>query len=84
MKYEDIIKKVASDLGLPRDLVNKTYHAYWKAVRMHIVSLPLKEDITEDELHRLRPNINIPSIGKLFVSLDRYKRLKSHYQNNNN
>ena len=57
-------------------IVDKTYRAYWRAIREHITSLPLKEDLTDEEFLRLRPNVNIPSIGKLYVTLDRYHRLK--------
>ena len=48
-------------------------------MREHIISLPLKEDLTDDEFMALRPNVNIPSIGKLYVTLDRYKAMKKTY-----
>ena len=51
-------------------------------MREHIISLPLKEDLTDDEFMALRPNINIPSIGKLYVTLDRYKAMKKTYKKN--
>ena len=79
MTYDEIITKVASDLGLPKGLVNKTYKAYWRTIREHISSLPLKEDLTDEEFMKLQPNVNIPSIGKLYVTLDRYKRIKKSY-----
>lgn len=76
MTYNEIIGKVAQDTGLSKKLVDRTYRAYWKAIREHITSLPLKEDLTEEEFLKLQPNVNIPSIGKLHVTLDRYKRMK--------
>ena len=76
MTYEEIISRVADSTGLSKKLVDRTYKSYWKAIREHIVSLPLKEDLTDEEFLRLQPNINIPSIGKLYVTLDRYRRLK--------
>lgn len=79
MTYDEIIAQVASDLGLPKRLVNKTYKAYWRAVREHITSLPLKEDLTDEEFMELQPNVNIPSIGKLYVTLDRYRKIKESY-----
>ena len=78
--YEDSIRTVASKMQLPIKLVDKAYRAYWKAVRQHIMSLPLKEDLTDEEFLKLQPNVNIPSIGKLYVTLDRYHRVKKHYQ----
>lgn len=49
-------------------------------VREHITSLPLKEDLTDEEFLKLQPNVNIPSIGKLSVTLDRYKGMKKQYK----
>lgn len=80
MTYAEIIAEVSRTTGYSKRLVNMTYRAYWRAVRDYITSLPLKEDLTEDEFLALRPNVNIPSIGKLYVSLDRYKRLKKQGQ----
>lgn len=80
-RYDEIISEVASALGLPCRFVDRTYRAYWEAVREHIQSLPLKEDLTDEDFLKLRPNINIPSIGKLFVTLERYRRIKNqHYE----
>lgn len=76
MTLDEIITQVSKDLCLPRRIVDRTYRAYWKAVREHIASLPLKQDLTDEEFIKLQPNVNIPSIGKLCVTLDRYKRMK--------
>lgn len=73
---EEVIKKVADSLGLSKDFVSKVYKNYWRAIRDHIKSLPLKENLTDEEFKSLQPNVNIPSIGKLYVTLDRYKRIK--------
>lgn len=80
MMYEDACRLVAADLGLPETLVKKAYRAYWKAIRAHIKSLPLKEDLSDEEFMKLQPNVNIPSIGKLYITLDRYKRMKKSYK----
>ena len=80
MTYDEIIAKVASDLNLPKDFTDKVYRGYWKVIREYVVNLPLKEDLTDEEFLKLRPNINIPSIGKLYVNLDRYKKMKKMYK----
>ena len=74
MTYDEIISKVAESTGLSKKLVNKTYKAYWKAVRDHITSLNLMDHLTDEEFEKARPNVNIPSIGKLYVPLDKYHR----------
>lgn len=76
MTYKEIISEVAKSLGLPDKLVDRTYRAYWRAIREHIVELPLKEDLSEEEFMLLQPNVNIPSIGKLYITYDRYRRMK--------
>lgn len=76
MTYDEIISKVSESTGIEKRIVDRGYKAYWKAVREHIIALPLKEELSDEEFLKLRPNINIPSIGKLHVTLERYKRLK--------
>ena len=80
MTYDEIVSKVAESTGLSAITVNKIYKTYWKVLREHIVSLPLKDNLTDEEFSKLQPNVNIPSIGKLYVTLDRYKGVKKHYQ----
>lgn len=80
MEYHDIIAKVAGNLSLPTALVDRAYRSYWRAVREHIAALPLKDDLTDEEFLELQPNVNIPSIGKLYVTLDRYRGVKKRFQ----
>lgn len=79
MDYKGIIQKVSEDTGIPIDIVNKTYKAFWLYVRNSIQELQLKDELTELEFLALRPNFNIPSLGKLYVSYDRYKRVKERF-----
>lgn len=80
MTYKEMVAVVSAKTGLPMQVVDKAYRAYWKAVREHITSLPLKEDLTDEEFSKLRPNVNIPSLGKLYVTLDRYRRMKENFE----
>lgn len=84
MTYDEIISIISTKTGLPSRLVDRTYRAYWRVIRNHISSLPLKEDLTEEEFMVLQPNVNIPSIGKLHVTLERYKRMKKFQEIRNN
>lgn len=80
MTYDEIIATVATRIGLPKKFVDRVYKSYWRAIREHISSLPLKEDLTDEEFMQLQPNVNIPSIGKLYVTLDRYRGKKKQYE----
>lgn len=79
MSYEEMVSRVADSMGLSKKLVDRTYKAYWEAVREYIASLPLKQDLSEEEFLQLRPNVNIPSIGKLYITLNRYKAIKKKH-----
>lgn len=80
MNYSDIIKKVSEELNLPNDIVDRTYKSYWLFIKQHVQSLPLKENITEEEFNKLRTNINIPSLGKLCVTWDRLVGCKKRFK----
>ena len=80
MEYKEIISKVAADNNLSVSFVDKVYRCYWKAIRRYITSLPLKDDLTDDEFLKLRPNVNIPSIGKLYVTSEVYRRKKNNHK----
>ena len=85
MTYEEIVAEVSDYTGISKQVVDRTYKAYWRAVREHITSLELKKDLTDEEFERIRPNVNIPSIGKLYITLGRYHRLKKkgeYYKSN--
>lgn len=80
MNYPDIIGKVSKELDIPVEVVDVAYKSYWKFIKQTIQSLPLKDDIDEEEFAKLRTNFNIPSLGKLTCTFDRMmgvkKRLK--------
>ena len=79
MKYSDIISKVSKELNLPRELVENTYKAYWIFIRDTIEKLPLKTGLTQDEYMNLRTNINIPSLGKLHCTYNRYIGIRNRF-----
>lgn len=80
MTYKDIIKEVSKITGIPTEVVDKTYKAFWLYIRDSIQKLPLKEELTEDEFLTLRTNFNIPSLGKLTCTYDRYKGVISRFK----
>lgn len=79
MTYEQIVDIVAKELELPVDLVKNTYRAYWQFIRDTIQELPLKEDISEEDFSKLKTNFNIPSLGKLTCTRDRFIGMKKRF-----
>ena len=67
-------------LGLSSELVGKVYRAYWLAIKQAIQTLPLKEDLAEDDFSELRVSVNIPSLGKLYSSYDRVQGVKKRFK----
>lgn len=79
MEYKGIIEKVSENTGIPIEVVDKVYKAFWLYIRKSIQELPLKKELTEAEFLLLKPNFNIPSLGKLCLSYDRYKGVKAKF-----
>ena len=80
MKYHDIIDKVSQELGIPSEVVNAAYKSYWKFIKQTIQSLPLKDNLSEEEFAKLKTNFNVPSLGKLTCTFDRMEGVKKRYK----
>ena len=79
MRFKDIINKVSEELDLPKELVENTYKAYWIFIRDTIEELPLKTELTQKEYNKLKTNINIPSLGKLHCTYNRYIGIRNRF-----
>ena len=79
MRFKDIINKVSEELDLPKDLVENTYTAYWNFIKDTIEELPLKTELTQKEYNKLKTNINIPSLGKLHCTYNRYVGIRNRF-----
>ena len=79
MKYSDIINKVSEELNLSREIVENTYKAYWNFIRVTIEELPLKTELSQERYRNLRTNINIPSLGKLNCTYNRYIGIRNRF-----
>lgn len=81
MTYQEIITQVSKEIGLPYEVTKEAYEFYWRFIRETIKNLPFKENLTEEEFNKYKTNFNIPSIGKLHCTYDRYSKLKKRYKN---
>lgn len=80
MNYPDIIGKISQEMDIPLEVVDTAYKSYWKFIKQTIQSLPLKDDISEEEFAKLRTNFNIPSLGKLTCTFDRMMGVKKRFK----
>lgn len=80
MDIHEIYERVSEKSGIPKDVVELAYRSFWMYIRETVSELPLKEDLSENEFDKLRVNFNIPSIGKLCCTYDRYRKVKDRYK----
>ena len=88
MTFKQIIKQVAKELNLPEDLVRNTYKSYWKVIKQIIERNNIKSNnnliFTSDEFNNNVININVPSIGKLNCTYDKYLKTINRFNLINN
>lgn len=80
MTYEEIIKKVSQQLNIPEDVVKYVYKAYWGIIKNKIETLPLKDNLTEEDFKQLKTFFNLPQLGKLTCTYQRYSGIKQKYK----
>ena len=79
MVDKEIFEKVSKELGIDELVVKCAYNSYWEFIRKKIADIPFHDDMTEDEYNKVRTNFNIPSLGKLNCTYERYKALQERY-----
>ena len=77
---KEIILDVSRNLDISPDVIEKVYKAYWSFIKETIQALPLKDNLSEEEFSTLKTNFNVPSLGKLSCTLDKYKGTKSRFK----
>lgn len=76
MTYSEILSKTAEELNIPEEVVETAYKSFFGSIREKISALPLKDELSEEEFNNLRTNFNIPSLGKLHCTYERYTGMK--------
>lgn len=77
---KEIILDVSRNLDISPDVIEKVYKAYWSFIKETIQALPLKDNLSEEEFSTLKANFNVPSLGKLACTLDKYNRVKKRFK----
>lgn len=77
---KDILNNVSRTLGISPNVIEKVYKVYWLYIKTTIEALPLKDNLNEEEFLKLRTNFNVPSLGKLCVTWNRFVGCKKRYE----
>lgn len=77
---KEIILDVSRNLDISPDVIEKVYKAYWSFIKETIQALPLKDNLSEEEFSTLKTNFNVPSLGKLYVTWNRFVGCKKRYE----
>lgn len=75
----NIFEKASLQLNIPLAVIKNTYLSYWLFIKNTIESLPITDNMIEEDFNKLRVSFNIPKLGKLYTSFDKYKRIKNKY-----
>lgn len=76
MKLDEAVEKVAKELNIDAEVVGVAYKSFYEFIREKISELPLKDNLSEEDFNALKTNFNIPSIGKLHCTYERYLGMK--------
>lgn len=80
MKLNELIyNKVAKQSGLSPRVIEEIHRLNWKFIKDKIEELPLKEDITEEELNKLRLSFHIKGLGTLYTTKELITYLKERH-----
>ena len=77
---KEIILDVSRNLDISPDVIEKVYKAYWSFIKETIQALPLKDNLSEEEFSTLKTNFNVPSLGKLYITWNRFVGCKKRYE----
>lgn len=80
MKLNKLIyNKVAKQSGLSPRVIEEIHRLNWKFIKDKIEELPLKDDITEEELNKLRLSFHIKGLGTLYTTKELITYLKERH-----
>ena len=77
---KETIEALSRKLNLSSSVIENAYKAYFLFIRKTAEQFPFKEDMDEKVFNKLRPNFNIPNLGKLACTYNRYTGMKKKNQ----
>lgn len=79
MNWEDAVRQTSEEMDIPFEVCKAAYLAQWQFIRDTIQELPLKT-IPIEEFDSLRPNFNVPSLGKFYIEKNNFVKLRKAFE----
>jgi len=73
-----VIDKVSRELSIPKEVVEKTYKAYWRFIKSKIEEIPIKSIETQEDLDKYKTSFNLPCLGKMTCSYNKIVRIREN------
>lgn len=77
----EVIDKLAFKLKKSPSKIKKVYELYWLFIKKYIENQHIDLYMTEEEFQKLKPNINVPRLGKFYCSWEFIQKLKKQKEN---
>lgn len=74
-----IIKLVSLETQISESTVEVAYRLYWKFIQESLEQIPVKEIKTQEEFDTYNTSINLPSLGKIFITFDKIEKQRRRY-----
>lgn len=71
---EEILNQVSKELDVPYEVCCKAYMSQWFFIEEKVKQHNYK-DLTLEKFRQIRPNFNLPSLGKLFVTEEKFEKV---------
>lgn len=80
MRTDDAIRQVSKELNIPYEVCRKAYMSAWKFIYRNAETPVLSIDTPVEEFRRCRMNFNIPSLGKLNITEDKFNKINRKFR----
>lgn len=79
-KLKRIIKLISIECKIPEATVEVAYRLYWKFIKESLEAIPVKDIQSQEEFNKYRTSINLPSLGKIFITFDKVQKQRRRYE----
>ena len=79
-KLKRIVKLVSIESKIPEATVEVAYRLYWQFIKDSLEAIPIRDIQSQEEFDKYRTSINLPSLGKMFITFDKVQKQRRRYE----